>query len=162
MNCPHCETHIDEHEATLCLDAWIAELVMGWEYLKVGYVGVTEGPNAETLRQRELSHWMDVVSLNQIGEYYIDIENNRWVSLRDTWEWSTGGTVFAPGKEMNDAWNMLGKFEGYFDIERLTNHEANPEYDYFDAGFARSPSGFSKSAPLAMCRAAIKAKGKEA
>lgn len=42
MNCPHCETHIDEHEATRCLDAWIAEVVMGhsdirkqedsWEY----------------------------------------------------------------------------------------------------------------------------------
>ncbi len=23
MNCPHCETEIDEHEASRCLDAWV-------------------------------------------------------------------------------------------------------------------------------------------
>ena len=42
MNCPHCSVHIDEHEASRCLDAWVAEVVMGhsdirkreesWEY----------------------------------------------------------------------------------------------------------------------------------
>jgi len=30
MNCPHCNTHIDEHEASPCFDAWVAEAVMGW------------------------------------------------------------------------------------------------------------------------------------
>ena len=29
MNCPHCETELDEHEANRCLDAWVAEAVMG-------------------------------------------------------------------------------------------------------------------------------------
>ncbi len=28
MNCPHCETEIDEHEASRCLDAWVAKAVM--------------------------------------------------------------------------------------------------------------------------------------
>ena len=29
MNCPHCKTEIDEHEASRCLDAWVAEAVTG-------------------------------------------------------------------------------------------------------------------------------------
>lgn len=28
MNCPRCETLIDDHEAIRCLDAWVAEEVM--------------------------------------------------------------------------------------------------------------------------------------
>ena len=31
MNCPHCQTPIEDHEASRCLDALIAEKVMGWE-----------------------------------------------------------------------------------------------------------------------------------
>lgn len=34
MKCPHCETHIDEHKANRCLDAWIAEKVMGLQVAK--------------------------------------------------------------------------------------------------------------------------------
>ena len=28
MKCPHCGVSIDEHEASLCLNAWVAETVM--------------------------------------------------------------------------------------------------------------------------------------
>lgn len=28
MNCPHCNKHIDEHEASRCFDAWVAAAVM--------------------------------------------------------------------------------------------------------------------------------------
>jgi|SRR3970040_1524292 len=31
MNCPHCKTPIDEHEANQCLDIWVAQAVMNWE-----------------------------------------------------------------------------------------------------------------------------------
>jgi len=31
MNCPHCQIAVDEHPANRCLDAWVAEKVMGWE-----------------------------------------------------------------------------------------------------------------------------------
>ena len=31
MNCPRCETEIDEHEANRCLDGWVAEAVMEWK-----------------------------------------------------------------------------------------------------------------------------------
>ena len=29
MNCPHCNVHVDEHEAGRCMDAWVATEVMG-------------------------------------------------------------------------------------------------------------------------------------
>ena len=31
MKCPHCNTPIDEHPASRCLDGWVAENVIGWE-----------------------------------------------------------------------------------------------------------------------------------
>ena len=31
MKCPHCQTLVTDHEANRCLDAWIAEEVMGWD-----------------------------------------------------------------------------------------------------------------------------------
>ena len=31
LHCPECEVHIDEHPKGKCLDAWVAEKVMGWE-----------------------------------------------------------------------------------------------------------------------------------
>lgn len=31
MNCPHCQTPIENHEASRCLDALIAEKIMGWK-----------------------------------------------------------------------------------------------------------------------------------
>ena len=44
MNCPHCNTHIDEHPASRCLDAWVAKSVMRLEvymshdeYLRAGF-----------------------------------------------------------------------------------------------------------------------------
>lgn len=39
MNCPHCGTEVDEHEATRCLDAWVAQIATGesLEHLPVVY-----------------------------------------------------------------------------------------------------------------------------
>jgi len=30
MNCPYCKTELDDHKARPCLDAWFAEVVIGW------------------------------------------------------------------------------------------------------------------------------------
>ena len=35
MNCPHCGTDVDEHEAGRCLDAWVAEAVMGLQRVMI-------------------------------------------------------------------------------------------------------------------------------
>ena len=31
--CPHCDVGVRKHEASWCLDAWVAEKVMGWSDL---------------------------------------------------------------------------------------------------------------------------------
>ena len=45
LSCPHCETEIDEHEASRCLDAWVAEEVMGLcgHYLLMDVRGEDDG-----------------------------------------------------------------------------------------------------------------------
>ena len=30
MECPHCNTQVDEHDATGCMDAWVHESIFGW------------------------------------------------------------------------------------------------------------------------------------
>jgi len=34
MECPYCGTTLEEHEATECFDAWVAEVVLGWERIE--------------------------------------------------------------------------------------------------------------------------------
>ena len=163
MNCPHCKVEIDKHEAAQCLDAWIAERVMGWEYLKVGYIGVTEGDDAETPRQRELDHWMDAVSLDQIGEYYIDVENNTWVCLKENWQWSGGGAVFAPSTNMSDAWKILERLhEQDWEYSVSPNHAMLCHKEWITDSVAQSRPVIEAKGdvPLAVCRAALKAKAR--
>ena len=35
MNCPHCGVEISEHPASRCLDAWVAEAVMGVKMIEI-------------------------------------------------------------------------------------------------------------------------------
>jgi hypothetical protein len=34
MECPYCNTTLEEHEATECFDAWVVEAVLGWERIE--------------------------------------------------------------------------------------------------------------------------------
>lgn len=44
INCPHCNTQIDEHEASRCLDAWVANEVMGWRGREVTMTNILLPP----------------------------------------------------------------------------------------------------------------------
>lgn len=47
MNCPYCNTPINEHEPKACLDAWIATEVFGataWENPTIDFVGTSLFP----------------------------------------------------------------------------------------------------------------------
>jgi len=34
MNCPTCKTELSQHQVSRCMDAWVAEKIMGWSYYK--------------------------------------------------------------------------------------------------------------------------------
>ncbi len=116
MNCPHCETEIDEHEANRCLDAWVAEAVMGWE------------------RSRHLGNWI-----------FEGMDDARYVMQQHLPLFSTSIAA---------AWEVVGRMPGMVRIEGPYNDgwEVGSVDDMYEWEFLSRAS-----APLAICRAALKA-----
>ena len=87
MKCPHCDVRVDEHETSRCLDAWVAEDVMGWTKKKIkGSDGVTRTYwKSETKPYKELwqfspsaniaDTWEVVEKLNSSG-HVVEIIND--------------------------------------------------------------------------------------
>lgn len=68
-------------EAGKELDILVAETVMGWEYLEVDYSGTED----ETPRQVELEDWIEKVGIESIGPYFVDVGRDFWVYASDMW-----------------------------------------------------------------------------
>ncbi len=119
MNCPHCNNPIDEHEATRCLDTWVADVVMGY----------TTSPGLL---------WTSRKSDHRVPKYSTEIE--------EAWEVANAlvgmnWKVFI-GIDMKDG-----------NYCRLEWHDPfDPKWNQFMAR--------GTNAPLAICRAALKAKSK--
>ena len=135
MNCPTCNVHIDEHEASRCLDAWVATDVMGWTRKKLP-PQTDYGPTRRYI-------WRDAKGEFIKGWYRRD---GRLYDLvgNDAWPFSTSIAA---------AWQVVEKDRGNFRI--------------FDNGIYwvawywtldEVIKGMAKTAPLAICRAAIKAR----
>jgi hypothetical protein len=59
----------------------LAETVMEWEYLRVGYFGVHDGSDAEeTPRQVELEEWLTQNNIIEVGSYFINVSQDFWTS----------------------------------------------------------------------------------
>ena len=53
---------------------------MGWELLHIDYFGTPD----ETPRQKELESWLlDEVKLEEIGDFYIDVDKNFWMPIEE-------------------------------------------------------------------------------
>ncbi len=154
MNCPHCETRINRHEAIRCLDAWIAEYVMGWKPYKIVRHNILYPP----IMQAKADEYPVIYKPFDPDREY-DFDSSHFFNS------SRGGftqpIVPKYSMEIQTAWRLVESTEGYFGLDRYTNYEADPEYDWWEAGFANSPPGTALTPELAICRAAIKAKGKE-
>ena len=133
--CPECGIEIDDHPAGRCLDTWVVEVVMGWKLHNSHYP--------------ELSTWID--EAGKVLKYF------------KTWN---------PSSDIDAAWKV---------VEHLTNNGYCPAILFDDNGhWAMSTDGsqsvpmssdtedistmffvkkneWANSAPLAICRAAIKA-----
>jgi hypothetical protein len=65
----------------------IAEF-MGFERVTIGYFGA----NDETQWQRDHEDWLDYVGLHSIGEYFVNVEEDKWFECGDgkyhtSWDW---------------------------------------------------------------------------
>ncbi len=124
MNCPHCGIRVSEHEANRCLDAWVAEAVMG----------KPTRHNAE--------HWMG-------------------------WHWTTkdGMRVRWYSTDIRAAWEMLCALQSKARIIRVSNGDGDScDVNILADALSNGQSAHSKikdgtleNAPLAICRAALKA-----
>ncbi len=131
------------------LDKLIAEKVMKWEFLRIGYFGcydATDHLANETKRQVELRDWLDNVDLHCIGDYYIDVASDFWID-----DYS-----FKPSKDIKAAWEVVENllensgidFEFKIGMDRLC--EARLFDDGVEIGFAEATT-----APEAICKAAL-------
>ncbi len=139
MNCPHCNINIDEHEAAPCLNAWIAETVMG---------------GVETMNFQEKA------------ECYWRFETLEGKGMLVDSKVLRGTALWSPSTSIADAWEVVEKMAD----EQMPNHVGPTMLHRLrqcgmkgwgviwcsDFGYTREV--FAQTAPLAICRATIKAK----
>ena len=145
-------TDIDQMPAGREMDALVAERVMGWELLSLGYVGT----ESETQRQRELSDWMERVELTYVGSYWIDVATDFWIEV-DSWHPSQED---APAFQVVDKMIANGwRFSLSYDPYR---GEGKPAWRASFCRFGgRANKAYSGQRDEAICRAALKAKEAE-
>jgi hypothetical protein len=92
--------------------ALIAEF-MGFEKVSVGYFGVSQGGGVlepETEWQRTHGDWMDKNDMESVGDYIVDVPNNKWfeweeVRYNSSWDWLMPVVAkITKTNPMNQAW----------------------------------------------------------
>ena len=122
MNCPHCNTNIDEHEAFRCLDAWVAEAVMGLVQCQADFHG--DAPNC-----------------------YAPKDSSKCGSFLE--DYST---------DISAAWEVVEKVNQDNAMTlRWYNPDGRTSIYSVAFGFGKKAGAEADTAPLAICRASIKA-----
>ena len=157
MNCPHCETRINRHEAIRCLDAWIAEYVMGWKPYKIVNYNILYPP---TMQANADAHAYGYKPFDPDCEYDFD-SSHFFDSSRGG---KTKPIVPKYSTEIQVAWGIVEKIAktNYVDIG-VDEHGAQVQIDSFEDDrweFGAVESTRAETAPLAICRAALKASEK--
>ncbi len=138
MNCPHCNTHIDEHGVSRCLNAWIAEAIMG---------------GVETMNFQEKS------------ECYWRFDTPEGKSMLVNSKVFQGSILWSPCTKIADAWEVaekmadeqMPKHVGPTMLHRLRQCGMKGWGVIWCSDFGYTREIFAQTAPLAICRAAIKA-----
>lgn len=151
MNCPHCEVHIDEHSASRCLDAWVAEIVMGWKpYFIISY-NILYPPTRQSYCE-EQSYIYNNYKPNK--PYEFDSEHFYDSSRNPSY---TQPIVPFYSKRISVAWKIV---EQVNQDNAMTLRWYNPDgrtSTYSIAfGFGKKIEAEADTAPLVICRAAIK------
>ncbi len=133
------------------IDRQVAELI-GREYIAIGY----RGTDGESPRQKELTEWMIENGLRYVGEYYIDEAKNWWMEASD----------WTPTTDMNQAmqvWIASGQLDSMRHWP-YTPHLVPPPFPtdvspFWDVCSCDGVFTVHESLPMAICLAALKAKG---
>ena len=137
MNCPHCEIDINKHEATRCLDAWIAHEILG-QSVELVDTGWSEFDDPDWIVEGEVSIGIP----GGVGPLYVN-------------KYST---------DIQVAWRVLVRLQ-----EQDWEYSVSPDHvmlchkEWIANSVAQSRPVITAKGdvPLAICRAAIKAKGRE-
>ena len=125
MNCPHCNVHIDEHPASRCLDAWVAEAVMKLDRVRI------DGTDGEAIFKRAPS----TTSWGFVPIFSTDISAAWQVVEKLAKQWPDLSIGSGWNKEGDGKWSVGWGFDGH-------------GWEWTEP---------CETAPLAICRAAIKA-----
>ena len=117
LHCPTCAVHVDEHEASRCMDDWVAEKVMGWQLVY-----------DEWMQGREPTY-----------------QPNEW----------------HPSRFMDAAWDVVEKIAQRC-ILIIDCVPSAKSFVVHLEDFEHKVRAEADTAPLAICRAAIKAKAASA
>ena len=140
MKCPHCDIPIDEHEAGRETDVCVAVAVMGWEFVP-----------KETVA--------DLLTLHRSSSH-------EGKTTEDLVKVPNGETYFPAARvpkhssDIAAAWEVVAKLYGrnggYFMLERFDSELGG---DWRSVLGIEDVDGIAPTAPLAICRAALKAVG---
>ncbi len=129
MNCPRCDKEISDHEANRCLDAWIAERVLGFEIfddMKNGVCLTVDRFFFKPIPYYPPHGWLPVY------KYSILIE--------ETWE------IVA---KLTDKTQRFELITGHQDIAWIVGEKSGPKLGLYVCGVG-------DTMPLAICRVALK------
>ncbi len=126
MQCPHCSVELQEHEASACLDAWVA-------------VAIMSGVETMNFQEKSECYWRF-----ETPEGKVMLVDSK---IRFLPRWS-------PSTRIADAWEVLDKFYRF---------EVGTDGMIYLCDIAHEPKkkylASAETAPLAICRAALKSKG---
>jgi len=135
-------------EANRELDAKVAERVMGWELFKCNYFSSQE----ESPRQTKLEPWINKVGITDVGDYFIDVDSDFWISV-DEWH---------PSTDISAAWAVVGRMEGLYGFDAhngftIINNKRDYSGWYVEFPLPNWEYAEASTAPEAICLAALKA-----
>lgn len=135
MNCPHCETPIEEHKAERCLDAWVAEYVMGL-----------------------CSHFLEFEWTDEKGDRYCECKKcGETIKHPELKIYSTDiSAAWRVIEAMNN--EQIQGHVGPTRLHRLKQCSGTSWGVIWCSDFGYTEEVFASTASLAICRAAIKAK----
>ena len=150
MKCPHCKTEIDEHDANRCLDAWVAEGVMGWKpYFIISY-NILYPPSRQASADE---HPIIYPPFKPDKPYEFDSEHFYDSSQRPP---HTQPIVPVYSTSIAAAWEVVEKFPKIYEVDVMNDGDGDWRC-YINDWKEKEDWAIADTAPLAICRAALKA-----